>query len=127
MASIYRGTKSYKTIYGYAVSTPCSTETACLTNELITRFFGVVDNIRTVVEKLFPAITATSNVITNITAYAFMNDYTRVRFMWIKRHPGMIFDHNNMSLRYQLLDIYLEYGLTSWVTDTQVNTLIKTS
>jgi len=35
----------------------------------------------------------------------------------------MIFDDNNLSLRYEIKDIYLEFGLTSWDVDPLVNTL----
>jgi hypothetical protein len=83
--------------------------------------------VQDIVEQFFPATVTKSTAITKINAYAFMNDFTYVRFVWMKRNPGMFFDYNNLTLRYQLLDIYLEFGLTSWTTDTVVNTLLKKS
>ena len=102
---------------------PCTTEDACMTDILMQQFFEIVESVRLVVHEFFPATIATSSLITKIRAMAFLNDYTYVRFLWISRHPGMIFDDNNLSLRYEIKDIYLEFGLTSWTTDPLVNTL----
>lgn len=94
-----------------------------MTNILLLNFLDIVDSVNAVVKEFFPAAIATSSAITKIKSLAFLNDYTYVRFLWISRHPGMIFDDNNLSLRYEIKDIYLEFDLTSWNTDPLVNTL----
>ena len=102
---------------------PCTTEDACMTDILLQQFLDIVDSVKKVVQEFFPAQSVTSSVITKIKSLAFLNDFTYVRFLWISRHPGMIFDNDNLSLRYEIKDIYLEFGLTSWDVDPLVNTL----
>lgn len=102
---------------------PCTTEDTCMTDILLQQFLDIIESVKTVVQEFFPAQSVTSSVITKIKSLAFLNDFTYVRFLWISRHPGMIFDDNNLSLRYEIKDIYLEFGLTSWNTDPLVNTL----
>jgi len=110
-------------LYGATRISACVIEDTCLTQTLLVKFYTIVENVQTIVEQLFPAITAKSTAVTKIRAYAFMNDFTFVRFMWINRHPGMIFDVNNISLRYAIKDIYLEFKLATWVNDPLVSTL----
>jgi hypothetical protein len=107
-------------LYGATRISACTIEDTCLTETLMVKFNTVVENIQTIVEQLFPSILAKSSAITKARAYAYMNDYTFVRFIWIKRHPGMIFDTNNLSLRYAIKDIYLEFKLSTWITDALV-------
>jgi len=102
---------------------PCTTEDACMTDILLQQFLDIVDSVKKVVQEFFPAQSVTSSVIAKIKSLAFLNDFTYVRFLWISRHPGMIFDNDNLSLRYEIKDIYLEFGLTSWDVDPLVNTL----
>ena len=102
---------------------PCTTEDACMTDILMQQFLDIVESVKAVVQEFFPAVNLTSVVIAKIKSLAFLNDYTYVRFLWISRHPGMIFDNNNLSLRYEIKDIYLEFGLSTWVNDPLVNTL----
>jgi hypothetical protein len=107
-------------LYGATRISACTFEDTCLTQTLMVKFYTIVENIQTIVEQLFPTISAKSSVIAKVRAYAYMNDFTFVRFIWINRHPGMIFDTNNLSLRYAIKDIYLEFKLSSWVTDALV-------
>ena len=102
---------------------PCTTEDACMTDILLQQFLDIVDSVKAVVQEFFPASNLMSAAIAKIRSLAFLNDYTYVRFLWISRHPGMIFDANNLSLRYEIKDIYLEFGLSTWVNDPLVNTL----
>lgn len=120
--SIYKGIEPISQTYG-SDGTPCTAEDTCMTNILLLNFLDIVDSVNAVVKEFFPAAIATSSAITKIKSLAFLNDYTYVRFLWISRHPGMIFDDNNLSLRYEIKDIYLEFDLTSWNTDPLVNTL----
>lgn len=135
-----KGSGSTPSIYGYIPSANtqniygakasdygpvdvCVLEDTCMTDILMQQFLDVVESVKQVIAEFFPATTATSSLITKIAAFAFMNDYTYVRFVWISRHPGMIFDNNNITLQYEILDIYLEFGLSTWVNDPLVNTL----
>lgn len=102
---------------------PCTTEDACMTDILMQQFLDIVESVKQVIAEFFPAISTQSSLITKIRSMAFLNDYTYVRFVWISRHPGMIFDIYNRSLQYEILDIYLEFGLSTWVNDPLVNTL----
>ena len=121
--SIYAGAETVsQETYG-SDGNPCTTEDLCMTNTLLLNFLEIIDSVNAVVKEFFPAAIVTSSAITKIKSLAFLNDYTYVRFLWISRHPGMIFDDNNLSLCYEIKDIYLEFGLTSWTTDPLVNTL----
>lgn len=120
--SIYAGMEPTQQAYD-DFGNPCTTEDACMTDILMQQFLDIVESVKAVVQEFFPAQIITSSGITKIRSLAFLNDYTYVRFLWISRHPGMIFDANNLSLRYEIKDIYLEFGLTSWTTDPLVNTL----
>ena len=102
----------------------CDTNDICLTRELLTFFFQSIDATQDVVENLFPATVATSAFVTKIHAYAWMNDYTFVRFVWMHRNKCKMFYTTDINQRYELLDIYFEFHLTSWGTDPDVNTLI---
>ena len=64
-----------------------------------------------------------STVITKIKSMAFMNDYTYVRFLWIKRHPQFQFDPTNMTSRWDLYYYYLEFGSDKWKYDPLTNSL----
>lgn len=105
--------------------TQCDTNDICLTRDLLVQFFNAIDAAQDVVEQLFPATTATSSFVTKISAFAFMNDYTYVRFIWISRNPGVLFDTRNLHQCYQLLEIYYEFHLDSWRNDPTVNTLTQ--
>ena len=120
--SIYKGIEPISQTYG-SDGNPCTAEDTCMTDILLQQFLDIVESVKTVIQEFFPAVNLTSTAITKIKSLAFLNDYTYVRFMWISRHPGMIFDDNNLSLRYEIKDIYLEFGLTSWNVDPLVNTL----
>jgi hypothetical protein len=120
--SIYKGIDPISQTYG-SDGNPCTAEDTCMTDILLQQFLDIVESVKTVVQEFFPASNLMSTAITKIKSLAFLNDYTYVRFMWISRHPGMIFDDNNLSLRYEIKDIYLEFGLTSWNVDPLVNTL----
>jgi hypothetical protein len=121
--SIYKGVEPTSQQTYDDFGNPCTAEDTCMTDILLQQFLDIVESVKTVVQEFFPASNLMSTAITKIKSLAFLNDYTYVRFMWISRHPGMIFDDNNLSLRYEIKDIYLEFGLTSWDTDPLVNTL----
>ena len=121
--SIYKGVEPTSQQTYDDFGNPCTAEDTCMTDILLQQFLDIIDSVKTVVQEFFPAQSVTSSVITKIKSLAFLNDFTYVRFLWISRHPGMIFDNNNLSLRYEIKDIYLEFGLTSWNTDPLVNTL----
>jgi len=121
--SIYKGVEPTSQQTYDDFGNPCTAEDTCMTDILLQQFLDIVESVKTVVQEFFPASNLMSTAITKIKSLAFLNDYTYVRFMWISRHPGMIFDNNNLSLRYEIKDIYLEFGLTSWNTDPLVNTL----
>jgi hypothetical protein len=121
--SIYAGMEPTSQTAYDDFGNPCTAEDACMTDILLQQFLDIVESVRLVVQEFFPAVNITSSTVTKIKSLAFLNDFTYVRFMWISRHPGMIFDDNNLSLRYEIKDIYLEFGLTSWTTDPLVNTL----
>lgn len=101
----------------------CDTNDICLTRELLAFFFRSIDATQDIVENLFPATTATSAFVTKIQAYAWMNDFTFVRFVWLQRNPGKLFYETDPRQCYALLDIYLEFNLTSWITDPIVKDL----
>ncbi len=101
----------------------CDTNNICLTRELLSFFFWSIQRSQDVVEQLFPETTASSPFVTRVNAFAWMNDYTFVRFMWMNEHPGELFYATNDTHRFQLLAIYIKYNLTSWGTDPVVNTL----
>jgi hypothetical protein len=102
----------------------CNTNDICLTRELLSFFYWSIQRSQDVVEQLFPATTATSAFVTKIQAFAWMNDYTFVRFVWLQEHPGQLFYTTNVIHRYELLDIYLRFNLTSWGTDPDVKDLL---
>jgi hypothetical protein len=74
------------------------------------------------IQNIFPEnIFAQAPNIINITAYAAMPPPTFVRFVWINRHPGIVFYpaiHN-----FDLRDIYLEYNI-SWQSDPIISTMV---
>ena len=100
----------------------------CLTKELLQKFETIVTSTIALIDTVSRLnAKAVSTLIVKITSFAFMNDFTYVRFVWMQRHPKMIFDPMNMSLRYEILRIYLEFEMTSWVNDPLVNTLMPAS
>jgi len=121
--SIYAGTEAPEDVAYDDFGNPCIVEDACMTGILLQQFLDIVESVKTVVQEFFPASNLMSAAIAKIKSLAFLNDFTYVRFLWISRHPGMIFDDNNLSLRYEIKDIYLEFGLTSWDEDPLINTL----
>jgi len=96
----------------------------CMSSTLLQQFLTVVKTATQIISTFFPATNSSSTIITKILSLARLNDYTYVRFVWISRHKGMFFDPTNMALRYELLDIYLQYSLKDWIYDPLVNTLM---
>ena len=79
--SIYKGVDPVsQQTYG-SDGNPCTTEDTCMTNTLLLNFLEIVDSVNAVVKEFFPAAIVTSSTITKITALAFLNDYTYVRFL----------------------------------------------
>ena len=79
--SIYKGVDPVsQQTYG-SDGNPCTTEDNCMTNTLLLNFLEIVDSVNAVVKEFFPAAIVTSSTITKITALAFLNDYTYVRFL----------------------------------------------
>ena len=101
----------------------CDMTDLCLTRELLSFLFQSIDATQVVVKNLFPATVATSAFVTKIKAFAWMNDFTFVRFVWMQRNPDKSFNDSDYSHRYELLDIYYAYRLTTWNIDPAVNTL----
>lgn len=133
-ASIYGGTSSLKTIYGakknaipeIVVVSECVPEDICLTKELLLKFYGLVEKVKEVVGGFNyggGSGEAKSMIITKIKTMAFMNDYTYVRFLWIKRHPHFQFDPTNMTSRWDLYYYYREIGSDKWKYDPLTNSL----
>lgn len=125
MASLYGKRSSYRPpIYGVSNKIQqCDTTSICMTEILLKTFYALTNEVQNIVETLFPAIVTKATIVTKMKAFAYMNDFTYVRFVWMNRHPGMFFDRNILSLRYEILDIYLEHSMTSWVSDPLVNAL----
>ena len=122
--SIYSsGSYIAKPIYGDGYLTQCNSFDTCLYKELMINFYNAVSNTLDLIA-LFPEpVIVRSELITKIPAYAFMNDYTFVRFMWMSANRDKQFDITNISQRFDLKQLYLQYGLKSWINDPVVNTL----
>jgi hypothetical protein len=123
--SYYRSIQS-KSIYGIKKTSTCEPADTCLTEILLKTFYNTIDKLQDVIGQFFPSVNSQSTIITKMRAYAFMNDYTYVRFVWINKNQNKKFDPTILSLRYEILDIYLQHNLTSWKTDPLVNNLINT-
>ena len=118
-----------KSIYGAAkraAAVPklaCSTEAICLTPALLEAFYSIVGLTETLIQENYKPGAAVSMILAKMPARAFVNDFTFVRLVWISRHPDTVFDFKNTDLAYEIKDIYLSHGLTSWISDPLVKNL----
>jgi hypothetical protein len=106
--SIYAGTEAPEDVAYDDYGNPCTVEDACMTGILLQQFLDIVESVKLAVQEFYPPSNVVSSAIAKIRSLAFLNDFTYVRFLWISRHPGMIFDNDNLTLRYEIKDIYLE-------------------
>lgn len=102
---------------------PCNADDICLTQELVEKFAIIVGLTEELAGTALKTTEAYSQIIVKADARVFMNDWTYVRFVWMTRHPGYIFDPNNLALRREIKDIYLGIGSNDWRVDPLVNTL----
>ncbi len=104
----------------------CVPENICLTNELLLKFYRLVGKVGDVIDTITYTAgdsTAKSLIVSKMNAYARMNDFTYVRFMWMKRHQNFQFDPNNMTSRWDLYYYYQEIGSDKWKYDPLTNSL----
>ena len=120
-----------KSIYGLAkrvaVAAPkmaCNTDAICLTPALLEAFYSIVGLTETLVQENYKPGATVSMIVAQMPARARVNDYMFVRFMWLSRQPpNTVFDYANPELPYEIKDIYLSYGMTSWINDPLVKNL----
>jgi hypothetical protein len=53
--------------------------------EILTELIELTEKALMIVDNLFPAISTQSAVVVKVKSFAFMNDYTYVRFVWLTR------------------------------------------
>jgi len=85
----------YSTSSFYGVTTrpvKYPTTDTSITLDLLVDVFALVEKLSLVVDKFFPPIETSSKIISEMKAFALMNDYTFVRFAWISRHPNLEFN-----------------------------------
>jgi len=109
------------------VISDCSAANICLTEELLLKFYGLVGKVGELIDTVdysrSSSGTANSTVITKIKSLAFMNDYTYVRFVWIREHPTRNFNPSNMTDRWDLYYNYKKLGSDKWKLDPDTNSL----
>jgi hypothetical protein len=102
----------------------CSPEDVCLTPDLLEKFISIVELTETLVRENYKPGATISMIVAQMPARARVNDYIFVRFMWLSRQPpNTVFDYTNPDLPYEIKDIYLSYGMTSWINDPLVKDL----
>lgn len=126
--SVRMGRRGRVPLYGPVCSPatpvqPCNGADICLTGEFLTKFVSILTLTEEMINTSRLSGTATSTIIAKVPSSVFMNDWTYVRFVWMNLHKDKIFDPMNIQLRYQIKDIYLRLGWSSWRDDSLVNTL----
>ena len=87
---------------------------------LLREFTGTVVQTAINVAQFFPGTTAFARIIAPMGATVTMSPALMMRFIWMKAHPGIIFDPTNQGALLQLQDLYLQYGY-DWTTDKVLN------
>ena len=95
---------------------PCVTAPTLLDFKLFDNLLAVLSITKTIIKQFFPSSTIFANVIADMGAYVNVPPALYVRFVWSKRFPGIKFDKTNMTMLFQLRQIYGEYGF-DWTTD----------
>ena len=72
------------------------------------------------VEEFFPGATAFARLVAPMGATVTMSPALTMRFLWMKAHPGILFDSMNHTALLQLKDLYLKHGF-DWTTDAVLN------
>jgi hypothetical protein len=119
-----------KPIYGFPCPPPLCEDGILggIANPLLVKLLGglLKDLTETVsqtavnVELFFPGSTAFANLVAPMGATLTMSPALMMRFLWMKAHPGIIFDSMNHTALLQLKDLYLKYGY-DWTTDRVLN------
>jgi hypothetical protein len=87
---------------------------------LLKEFSETVVQTAVNVEEFFPGATAFARLVAPMGATLTLSPALMMRFLWMKAHPGIMFDSMNHTALLQLKDLYLKHGF-DWTTDAVLN------
>jgi len=107
---VYGSSGTAKLIYGLGAKSNCNQVDTCLTGPTMTAFLGLLGELRSTIDNLFPAITAKAPFVAQMNARGYIPAPYFVRYAWRQKYPGVAFTCSRIHIG-QLKDLYLQFGL----------------